>query len=68
MDYKDTVNLPKTSFPMRANLGKLEQELLQRWEQEHIYQQLRQGGPNGQIYSARWATLRQRPHPFGHRL
>ena len=42
MDYKDTVNLPKTSFPMKANLGKLEQELLQRWEQEQIYQQLRQ--------------------------
>ena len=42
MDYKDTVNLPKTSFPMKANLGKLEQELLRRWEQEHIYQQLRQ--------------------------
>jgi isoleucyl-tRNA synthetase len=41
MDYKETVNLPKTSFPMKANLGKLEQELLQRWEQEHIYQQLR---------------------------
>ena len=30
MDYKDTVNLPKTSFPMKANLGKLEQELLRR--------------------------------------
>src|ERR671922_1119806 len=42
MDYKNTVNLPKTSFPMKANLGKLEQELLRRWEQEHIYQQLRQ--------------------------
>jgi isoleucyl-tRNA synthetase len=42
MDYKDTVNLPKTSFPMKASLRKLEQELLQRWEQEQIYQQLRQ--------------------------
>ena len=44
MDYKDTVNLPKTSFPMRANLGKLEQELLQRWEQDHMYQRLRDKG------------------------
>ena len=42
MDYKDTVNLPKTLFPMKASLDKLEQELLQRWEQKHIYQQLRQ--------------------------
>ena len=24
MDYKDTVNLPKTSFPMKASLGKLD--------------------------------------------
>jgi isoleucyl-tRNA synthetase len=42
MDYKDTVNLPKTSFPMKASLGALEQKLLQRWEEEQIYQQLRQ--------------------------
>ena len=41
MDYKDTVNLPKTPFPMKASLGTLEQELLRRWEQEHTYQQLR---------------------------
>ena len=39
--FKDTLNLPKTSFPMKANLGKLEQELLRRWEQEDIYEQLR---------------------------
>jgi isoleucyl-tRNA synthetase len=50
MDYKDTVNLPKTSFPMRANLGKLEQELLQRWEQEHMYQRLRDKGRNRPKY------------------
>jgi isoleucyl-tRNA synthetase len=42
MDYKETVNLPKTSFPMKANLGKLEHELLRRWEQQRIYQRLRE--------------------------
>jgi isoleucyl-tRNA synthetase len=41
MDYKATVNLPKTSFPMKANLGQLEPELLRRWEQEDLYRQLR---------------------------
>jgi isoleucyl-tRNA synthetase len=35
MDYK-TSESAKTSFPMKASLGKLEQELLQRWEQEQI--------------------------------
>jgi isoleucyl-tRNA synthetase len=42
MDYKDTLNLPKTAFPMRANLPKLEPELLERWEAMDIYARLRQ--------------------------
>ena len=35
---------------MKANLGKLEQELLQRWEQEHIYQRLREKYANRPKY------------------
>ena len=35
MDYKDTLNLPKTSFPMKANLPKLEPEMLKQWELKH---------------------------------
>jgi len=31
-DYKDTLNLPKTEFPMRAGLPKREPEWLARWE------------------------------------
>ncbi len=42
MDYKDTLNLPKTAFPMRANLPKLEPELLERWEAMDLYGKLRQ--------------------------
>jgi isoleucyl-tRNA synthetase len=42
MDYKDTLNLPKTSFPMKANLPKLEPEILKKWEEGKIYQKLRQ--------------------------
>ncbi|MBI4825648.1 MAG: isoleucine--tRNA ligase [Nitrospirae bacterium] len=36
-DYKDTLNLPKTDFPMKANLTKKEQELLHFWEENDIY-------------------------------
>jgi isoleucyl-tRNA synthetase len=42
MDYKDTLNLPKTAFPMKANLPKLEPEMLERWESMDIYGRIRQ--------------------------
>ncbi len=42
MDYKATLNLPKTDFPMRANLPRLEPELLRRWEEMDIYARIRQ--------------------------
>ncbi|MDO8476551.1 MAG: isoleucine--tRNA ligase [Candidatus Rokubacteria bacterium] len=42
MDYKDTLNLPKTSFPMKANLPKLEPEMLKQWEEMDIYSRLRE--------------------------
>ncbi|UTW54854.1 isoleucine--tRNA ligase [Kordiimonas sp. SCSIO 12610] len=41
-DYRDTVFLPKTDFPMRAGLPKREPEFLKRWEEENIYKQLRE--------------------------
>jgi len=41
MDYKNTLNLPKTSFPMKANLPKREPEILEEWEEGRIYQKLR---------------------------
>ncbi len=40
MDYKDTLNLPKTNFPMRANLPKKEPQTLQHWETVKIYDQI----------------------------
>lgn len=42
MDYRDTLNLFKTDFPMRANLPQREPELVRWWEENHIYQQVRQ--------------------------
>jgi len=40
-DYKDTLNLPKTAFPMRAGLAKSEPERLARWRSEGVYERLR---------------------------
>ncbi len=40
MDYKDTINLPKTDFPMKANLSEKEPEILKRWE--GLYKKLRE--------------------------
>jgi len=34
MDYKDTLNLPKTSFPMRANLPQNEPKLVEKWQSD----------------------------------
>ena len=41
-DYKDTLNLPQTDFPMRAGLPKREPEWLARWERLGIYDRLRE--------------------------
>ena len=40
-DYKHTLNLPETDFPMRGNLAKREPEFLKRWQDMDIYGQLR---------------------------
>src|SRR5213596_1362751 len=42
MDYKATLNLPKTAFPMKANLPQTEPQMLAWWEQIGIYKRLRQ--------------------------
>jgi len=41
-DYKQTLNLPKTDFPMRGNLAKREPEMLARWEAQDYLEQIRQ--------------------------
>ena len=38
MDYKSTLNLPKTKFPMQAGLPKMEPEMLKFWEENKIYE------------------------------
>ena len=41
-DYKDTLFLPATAFPMRAGLPAREPEWLARWERLRIYDRLRE--------------------------
>ena len=42
MDYKSTLNLPKTAFPMKANLPQTEPRMLAWWDEIGIYKRLRQ--------------------------
>jgi len=39
-NYKDTLNLPRTDFPMKANLAAREPEMLRNWEEERLYQEI----------------------------
>lgn len=49
MDYKKTLNLPETDFPMRANLAKREPGFLEFWKERDIFGQVlknREGAPS----------------------
>jgi len=41
-DYKSTLRLPKTDFPMKANLAKREPETLKKWDEANLYSRLMQ--------------------------
>ncbi|MEQ1739856.1 MAG: class I tRNA ligase family protein, partial [Methyloglobulus sp.] len=48
MDYKSTLNLPNTAFPMKGNLAQREPERLKKWQEGELYQAIRavtQGRP-----------------------
>ncbi len=40
MDYKDTLHLPQTGFPMKANLSQREPEIIRSWEENRIYEKM----------------------------
>ncbi|MFC4404650.1 isoleucine--tRNA ligase [Gracilibacillus xinjiangensis] len=42
MDYKQTLNMPKTEFPMRGNLPNKEPKLQEQWEQEKLYEKVQE--------------------------
>lgn len=49
-DYRDTLFLPRTEFPMRAGLPKREPEWLARWEAMNLYARLRQNAKGREKY------------------
>jgi len=50
MDWKKTLNLPKTSFPMKANLVQREPQFLEFWEKEKIYEKMLEKRANAPLY------------------
>ena len=42
MEYKDTINLPKTAFPMKANLANREPQMLKQWEEFGLYERIQE--------------------------
>ena len=50
MDWKDTLNLPRTDFPMKANLTKREPEFLKFWEENRIYEKMLEKRKNAPLY------------------
>ena len=41
MDYKSTLNLPSTEFPMKANLSQREKEYLELWTRSSLYEKIK---------------------------
>jgi len=50
LELKATINLPKTAFPMKANLPQNEPKMLARWEQERIYERIREARKGSPTY------------------
>ena len=49
-NYKDTLNLPRTDFPMKANLASREPELLKRWDEARLYQQIQEARQGRELF------------------
>ncbi len=50
IDYKDTLNLPQTGFPMKANLSQREPEMLKFWEETAVYRKLQEKNAGNESY------------------
>ena len=49
-NYKDTLKLPKTAFPMRANLGKREPARVEHWESIDLYRKIQAKNADGPAF------------------
>ncbi len=50
MDYKKTLNLPATDFPMKANLAQREPEQINQWDQTHLYDAIRKASKGRELF------------------
>ncbi|MFI5306270.1 MAG: isoleucine--tRNA ligase [Polyangiales bacterium] len=50
VDYKQTILLPQTDFPMRANLAQREPQMLERWATERVYERALQARAGARRY------------------
>ena len=50
MDYKQTLNLPKTKFPMKANLINREPEQIKAWDEEKLYHKIRDYSADRELF------------------
>ena len=49
-NYKNTMNLPKTDFPMRGDLAHREPEILKKWQEEDIYEKVLEKNKDGEPF------------------
>src|SRR5438094_10014903 len=49
-NYKETLNLPRTDFPMKANLAAREPEMLQAWEATRLYEQIQKARQDKELF------------------
>ena len=49
-NYKETLNLPKTDFPMKANLATREPEMLKKWQEAGLYEQIQAARADGELF------------------
>src|SRR5207247_9386770 len=59
-NYKETLNLPRTEFPMKANLAAREPEMLRAWEETRLYHQIQKSREERELF-----VLHDGP-PFAH--
>jgi isoleucyl-tRNA synthetase len=49
-NYKETLNLPKTDFPMKANLPTREPEMLKKWQEAGLYEQIQAARADAELF------------------
>ncbi len=49
-NYKETLNLPKTDFPMKANLATREPEMLKKWQEAGLYGQIQAARADAELF------------------